>query len=259
MRSSVGAGPVLGLDTAGPVAALALTANGRVLAERSHSAASHCAELPTAVNGLVSDAGIDLRSLAAVAVGIGPGSFTGLRVGLSYAKGLVMALGCALVGVPSFDAIAAATLEAEDTPPAGSLLCPVMDARKGEVYAAFYEISDNAPKKRCDPLVLDLDNLLRKISGAAVTFVGDGKAREAFALASQQGLRSAVLSDTELDARGRCVAAIGADRFQRGETDSPARLEPLYVRASDVIFKPKAARGAAVAEGTPWSRETRNS
>ncbi len=254
-----GVGPVLGLDTGGSIAALALIEDGRVLAERSHATSSHGAGLPAAVDDLMREAGSGLSSLKAVAVGIGPGSFTGLRVGLSYAKGLVMALGCALVGVPTFDAIALAALDAREALPPGSLLCPVMDARKGEVYTAIYEVTEDAPKKHSDALVLDLDDLLRKVSGAAVTFVGDGKAHEALALASQRGFQSAVLSDTELQTRGRCVAAIGAQRFRLGEKDSPARLEPLYVRASDVIFKPRQDVRLPLRREHKWSRETKNS
>jgi len=260
LASSAGSGPVLGLDTASPVAALALIADGKVLAERSRRAGSHGSELAAMVASLMGEAGLGPGALRGVSVGIGPGSFTGLRVGLSYAKGLAMALGCPLVGVPTFDAMAVAALVVQGAfAEEGSMLCPVVDARKGEVYAAFYGVTATALEKRSEDLVLPLENLLRSVSGAAVTFVGNGKAREAFALALEQGLQSAVLPDTGLDARGRCVAAIGAQRLGRGEADSPARLEPLYVRAADVIFKPKAASATAVAEETPiWSGETKN-
>ncbi len=260
LASSGGVGPVLGLDTAGPVAALALISGGKVLAERSHSTVSHGAGLPATVEALMAEARLGLGALAGVAVGIGPGSFTGLRVGLSYAKGLAMALGCPVMGVPTFDAVAVAAFEEQDafrTP--DGLVCPVVDARKGEVYAAVYGVAADAMERRSDVLVLTLEDLVKAVSGAAVMFVGNGKAREAFALASENGVRNIVVSDTALQLRGRCIAAMGAERLSRGETDSPAALEPLYVRASENIFKHKAASTAAIAEETPWSRGKKSS
>ena len=77
-----------------------------MLAEASHSVASHGAELPEAVAGLLGRAGLSIGGLKAIAIGIGPGSFTGLRVGLSYAKGLKLATGCAFLGIPSLDTLA---------------------------------------------------------------------------------------------------------------------------------------------------------
>jgi tRNA threonylcarbamoyladenosine biosynthesis protein TsaB len=253
-------GPVLGLDTAGPIAALAVVSHGKVLAEGAHPAVSHGAELPRAVEALLARAGIRLSALAGIAVGIGPGSFTGLRVGLSYAKGLAMALGCPVAGVPTFDAVAVAAFEEHGASnAAASLVCTVSDARKGEVYAGFYGLKAEGVEKQSEPLVMTLGNLVKAVSGAAVMFVGDGKAREAFALASENGFQNIVLSDAALETRGRCVAALGAERLARGEADSPATLEPLYVRASEITFKHKAARTAAIAEETLWSREKKNS
>ena len=260
LASSEDIGPVLGLDTAGPIAALALVSNGKVLAERAHPAVSHGAELPAAVEKLLDRGGTRLSALVGIAVGTGPGSFTGLRVGLSYAKGLAMALGCPVVGVPTFDAVAVAAFGEHGVFSAeASLVCPVVDARKGEVYAGLYGLNAEEVEKQSEPLVMTLGNLVKAVSGAAVMFVGDAKAREAFALASENGFQNIVLSDTALETRGRCVAAIGAERLSRGEADSPATLEPLYVRASEITFKHKAVRTAAIAEETLWSREKKNS
>src|SRR4051795_7079195 len=84
-------GPVLGIDTGGPIASVGLVVNGRLAATYVRSSASHCAELPAMVAEVLDAADIRMPDLNAVAVAIGPGSFTGLRVGLSYAKGLATA------------------------------------------------------------------------------------------------------------------------------------------------------------------------
>src|SRR5260370_10933533 len=133
------AGPVLGIDTGGPRADLALIVGGRVLAEVSHSVASHGAELPEAVAGLLGRAGLAAAELKAIAIGIGPGSFTGLRVGLSYAKGLKLATGCALLGIPNLDTLALTALAEISATAAPRLICTVLGARKGEFYAALYQ------------------------------------------------------------------------------------------------------------------------
>jgi tRNA threonylcarbamoyladenosine biosynthesis protein TsaB len=109
-------GPVLGLDTASATASLAIVSHGKILAQVVRSASSHGAELPAAAAEVVARAGIQLRDLQGIAVGIGPGSFTGLRVGIAYAKGLILALGCALIGIPTFDCLALAAFEWASAP-----------------------------------------------------------------------------------------------------------------------------------------------
>ncbi len=112
-------GPVLGLDSASATASFAIVAHGKILAEESRSASSHGAELPAAVAEVLAQAGIALKDLEGIAVGTGPGSFTGLRVGIAYAKGLVLALGCALIGIPTFDGVALAAFDFMSRHPRG--------------------------------------------------------------------------------------------------------------------------------------------
>jgi tRNA threonylcarbamoyladenosine biosynthesis protein TsaB len=206
-----------------------------VLAETSHSVASHGAELPEAVAGLLGRAGLSIGELKAIAIGTGPGSFTGLRVGLSYAKGLKLATGCAFLGIPSLDTLALTAL-AEISATQGRLICPVLDARKGEVYAALYQTSGDGLEKLSDDLVVTLENLAPHL-GTDVLLVGDAKAEEACSLAVRAGGRATCLEITGLRLRGRVVAAMGAARLVAGEADNAFVLEPLYVRSAEAIFK----------------------
>jgi tRNA threonylcarbamoyladenosine biosynthesis protein TsaB len=230
------AGPVLGIDTGGPRADLALIVGGRVLAEASHSVASHGAELPEAVAGLLGRAGLAAADLKAIAIGIGPGSFTGLRVGLSYAKGLKLATGCALLGIPSLDTLALTALAEISATAAPRLICPVLDARKGEVYAALYQTSGDGLEKLSDDLVVTLENLAPHL-GTDVLLVGDAKAEEACRWVVRAGGQATCLDITGLRLRGRVVAALGAARLVAGEADNAFVLEPLYVRSAEAIFK----------------------
>ncbi len=163
-------------------------------------------------------AGSGIRDLGAIAVGIGPGSFTGLRIGLSYAKGIAMAARCVLVGVPSFDAMAFAALERNNIG-AGRLVCVILDARKGEVYTALYRVVADGLEKLSEELVIALGT-----PGIAHRrgryFVGDERAKDAAALVESRGHRVAVFETGMLDLRGVCVAALGAARVARGETDA---------------------------------------
>lgn len=249
-------GPLLGLDTASATASLAVVSHGKVLAQLTRSAASHGAELPSAVTEVLTIAGIKLKDLQGIAVGLGPGSFTGLRVGLAYAKGLVLALGCALIGISTFDCLALAAFE-QASPVEGTSICPILDARKGEVYTNLYRVRADRLDKISQPLVIRLQNLYPELSDGVI-LIGDSKAKEASLLLNERGIRSTVLEGVD-NSRGRYVAALAAERISRGEIDTPATLEPLYIRSAEATFKPVAAPPVAAAKENPWSDETKRS
>ncbi|HEY2107772.1 MAG TPA: tRNA (adenosine(37)-N6)-threonylcarbamoyltransferase complex dimerization subunit type 1 TsaB, partial [Candidatus Binataceae bacterium] len=106
LRQSRSTGPVLWLETGGPQASLAISSQGRIVATDAPAHSAHGESVVGAIDGLLRRSGLSIRELAAIAVGIGPGSFTGLRIALSYAKGVALATGCAIVGVPTLDALA---------------------------------------------------------------------------------------------------------------------------------------------------------
>jgi tRNA threonylcarbamoyladenosine biosynthesis protein TsaB len=255
LEQAAAASPVLGLDTSTSIASLALIARGKVAASLERPATSHGAALPGAIDELLASAGLAITDVGAIAVAIGPGSFTGLRIGLSYAKGIAMAAGCAMVGVPSFDAIALAALERNNIE-TGRVICVVTDARKGEVYAALYRVVADGLEKLSEELVVALKHLASRIT-EDVVFVGDERAKDAAALVESRGHWVAVFDTGMLDLRGACVAALGGAQFARGETDRAASLEPLYIRTPEATFKPKNPAGIGT-EGV-WSIERKNS
>lgn len=235
LKAGAAAGPVLGIETGAAHAELAIVSDGRPLAECSRPVASHGAELPEAVAELLGRAGVPIRSLRAIAVGIGPGSFTGLRVGLSYAKGLAMASGCALVGVPSLDSLAAAA-SAETGSASGRSICAVLDARRGEVYAGLYRVRADGLEKLSDDLVVALESFALRLD-AGVLLVGDGKAEEAQTLVRDKQGQALSLDMARLRLRGRAVAALGAARVAAGEVDNAFALQARYVRSAEATFR----------------------
>ena len=246
------AGAVLGLDTGSPTASIALVVAGRLAGETARPVTSHGAALPQTVAQLLDHARLRASDLSAIAVGIGPGSFTGLRIGLSYAKGLAFASGAKIIGVASLDALAAGALDAPAGSP-GVQVCALLDARKGEVYAALYEIVADGLEKISQDVVMPLVRVTSPLRQNAI-LAGDYTAKDAAGLAEKQGLEVTVLGPGALESRGRYIAALGAASIAAGRSDSIDSLEPLYVRSPDAI----AASGQPKLSEVVWSAERKN-
>jgi len=221
---------VLGIDTGSPTASLGVVADGRICAALSQGMRSHCAGLPEAVDEVLAAAGITMRDLRAVAVAVGPGSFTGLRIGLSYAKGICLATNLAIVGTSTLDAASLCVPTSALVP--GAMVCPVLDARKGEIYTALYGFVSDALQKVTSDLVVPLKDLVSRVKGETV-FIGDSKAEEARSLVMANGGAATSLGTARFELRGSFVAALGAARVANNDVDNPAALEPLYVRPPD--------------------------
>ncbi|HXD91304.1 MAG TPA: tRNA (adenosine(37)-N6)-threonylcarbamoyltransferase complex dimerization subunit type 1 TsaB [Candidatus Binataceae bacterium] len=230
-QAAAAVGPVLGIETGGPVISLGVVNGGRIKASFARELPSHCAGLPIAIDEVLGAAGFRLPDLVGVAIGIGPGSFTGLRVGLSYAKGLARGLGIVIVGVPSLDAI---VLSEPLTPRPGATVCPVLDARRGEVYGALYRFSGDALQKVVDEFAVSAAELAEMLDGEVI-FSGDAARQEVCRLAAIRGVNAIVSGAGELYLRGSAVAGIGAARIAEHEADEAATLEPLYVRPSGAV------------------------
>ena len=192
----------------------------------------HSSVLPRIIEEMLSGAGKVPKDLAAVVIGLGPGSFTGLRISLSTAKGLCYATERPLIGASSLGAMA---LSACADVPEGTLLVPCLDARKGEVYAGFFrkrggEVSEEAAEAAVGP-----EALLARLSGeASVEVFGIG--REAYpALAALPAPRTRVKTP-DAAALAKQVRALPEYRAQ-----ALFALEPHYVRPSDSEWtaKPK--------------------
>jgi tRNA threonylcarbamoyladenosine biosynthesis protein TsaB len=254
-EAGAGAGPILGIDTGFQLSAAALLSGGKVIAESAVSSASHCAGLPGQIAKLLEFAHLSLADLAGFAVGLGPGSYTGLRVGLGYVKGLAAVLAIPVAGVPSLDAIAYAAAAYRGAP-VGSLVCPVVDARRGEIYTALYRVRPDALEKLLDDLVTAPVHFRTRLSGD-VLLAGDTKVTDVASVFDSSEVRSGVLEAGGMAAVGRFVAALGAASIARGESEMLAMLEPRYVRPVEATFRPARA-GSSIATEDLWRPERKH-
>ncbi len=256
LAQSGSVGPVLGLETGGPQASLAIAWKGEVQAVPLPARKAHGEAVVGAIDQLLGQAGLTIKQLTAIAVGIGPGSFTGLRIALSYAKGVALATGCGVVGVPSLDALALCALTLPELA-LDATICPILDAGREEVYAALYRRVENGLEKLSGEFLAKPQDLARQIQGEAV-YLGQGAIKNGDALRDgANGRRLFFAEEGVTQATAAMIAALGAARVGLGEVDAVGSLQPLYVRPSEAELKKKHAAGTAGLEAL-WSTERKN-
>lgn len=189
--------------------------------------ATHSERLLPAIDRLLADAGWGPADLQGLAVAVGPGSFTGLRIGLSTVKGLALALGIPVAAVPTLDAMAA-TL-----PFAGLPVCPVLDARKGEVYACLYRWDGTAMRREWEYLALAPEALAARLA-EPVILLGDGSALIRTPHARLAPPHRSVPSPA-------AVAVLGQERLDAGRGVGVDELAPIYLRPSEAELRRRAA------------------
>ncbi|MEI8357547.1 MAG: hypothetical protein RL698_2098 [Pseudomonadota bacterium] len=228
--------------------------NPRVLTEVSRdSGLQHGASLLGLIDEALDRAGVDFDGLGAVAVAIGPGSFTGLRVALATGKGLVLGTRTRLVGVPTLHALAEAALSRLAAAGPGAtpvLLCPCLDARRGEVYGACFAVgqaseaslvSEGRLRETVPPGAwrpeefADVVLAQAREGGSRVFVFGDGAQRHDALLRASLGDRAEILGRALGAPSGAAVALIGARGG--GSPGDAAGLAPVYVRASEAERK----------------------
>lgn len=223
---------LLALETSTPAGGAALLDGGRLVGEsRLNIALTHSERLMAVVDRLLQDCGWEARHLDALAVSIGPGSFTGLRVGVATAKGLALALDLPAAPVPTLDALAA-TLPFADAP-----VCPLLDARKGEVYVSLYRWSGAGMARQWDYLALPPAEAATRLE-APVIVLGDGVAAcLPFLSCLGAGLR--VAAPVHSLPSPAVVGELGHAILVAGGGIPADRLAPLYLRPSEAELRPK--------------------
>jgi tRNA threonylcarbamoyladenosine biosynthesis protein TsaB len=228
---------ILALETASERGSVALTEDGKLLGERSLEAGRHAAELLGAVDTLLTASGRELADVGVIALSVGPGSFTGLRVGLASALGLCFASERQIVPVPTLAALA---LQGGERAP----IVPMLDARRGQVYGGVYE-----PGGRClrpdavhDPLPW-LGELAGWPGSEPITLLGPGAQLHREEIDAVLGERARLLDAALGQPTARSVAEFGKERFEAGAARPAEEVELAYLRPAEAEQKRCALHG----------------
>ena len=161
---------ILSIESSGHVASVALMEDGRLLGEFSlNCGLTHSQTLMPMLSHMMELCGADTAEIDAVAVSAGPGSFTGLRIGAATAKGLAMGIDCPLIAVSTLEALAYNVVNA-----CGAYVCPIMDARRGQVYCAVFRNGERLIAEKAGSMEELIDELNGFTEGNRCLFLGDG-------------------------------------------------------------------------------------
>ena len=260
----------LAIETATQQLGVAALEGERVLASYEVLADQppHAVELPGAVQRVLQEAGGRLDQVEALILDIGPGSFTGLRIGVAFAKALAFprnlpsfdsrsgrhperSRGMPMVAVPSLDVLAA------QLPMAPYLVCPILDAKRKNVYAALYrQERQGQPARDGDCFLGPVEDVLARIQGPAV-FLGDGCALYETMIRERLGANAQFTTPDFWLPRVATLGRLGARRYAQGQRDDPATLTPLYLYPKDCSVRlPASPAGGPAGPGSSRAPET---
>lgn len=219
---------ILALDSSGIVASVAVVEDDTLLAEYTvNYKKTHSQTLLPMLDEIVKMTELELESVDAIAVAAGPGSFTGLRIGSATAKGLGLALKKPLVAVPTVDALAYNLYDAQ------GLICPIMDARRKQVYTGIYSFDTgfHVIKDQEAIAVKELAQLLNTMEGP-VTFLGDGVPVYKEILEEELTVTHFYAPANMNRQRAASVGLLGMQYYKEGKAETAADHKPDYLRVS---------------------------
>ena len=228
---------ILAIDTSGPVCGVAVMRDGAVVYEASAiNKMTHSVNLLPMIDAAMQSAGLTIADLDRIAVVSGPGSFTGVRIGVSTVKGLAHAHNTPCVAVDALEAMAAGVGDF------AGVVCPIQDARAGQVYGAAFSNGENRPERLMDDIPLKLEEYVETIQsfGDRFMFLGDGMPVHRAKLEKLLG-EAAVFAKPQLAFLRPASAAYLASLAE--ETVDYLALEPLYLRAPNAALNKKLTEG----------------
>lgn len=222
---------ILAVDTATRSCSVAIVDRESLVAEMTIvREQTHSKHLLETIHGVLQTAGLAISDLDGLAVSAGPGSFTGLRIGMSTIKGLALACGKPLVGVSSLEALAWQLM------PCFHLIVSLLDARKGQVYCARYRSVSAALVEESAATVLSPLDAVRDIHEPCV-LVGDGAQQYQNLIVSRLGDLAHLAPPNQHVIRASSVAWLSLGRFEKADSEDTACLVPTYIRKSDAELK----------------------
>ncbi len=223
---------VLALETATVTGSIAILDDqtGLIGEVRTDVKIVHAERLMPSIEWLLDTSRIPIEEIDAFAVSIGPGSFTGLRIGLSTAKGFAYAAGKPLVPVSTLDAFA------RTLPFCAHAICPLLDARKNEVYAALYKWEKGLLKKILPETAINPEQLVKEINGPVV-FMGDGTRKYRQLITDVLKDKAIFAPPSRMSPSASTIAEIAIEKIRQGIDTDPVSLTPFYIRKSEAEIK----------------------
>lgn len=244
---------VLGIDSSGLVATVALQRDDILMAEYTiHNKKTHSQTLLPMIRDMMEMAGVEIGEVDGIAVAAGPGSFTGLRIGASTAKGLAQALRIPIAAVPSLEGLAYNLAGAD------ALVCPMMDARRNQVYYGIYDVSGEEPVVLSGQEAAPVEEAVEKVNGLGKTviFIGDG-----VPVYEEQLKKTAVPwrigAEGARYQRASSVAALGRRYLEQGKGMEAAGFAPVYLRLSQAERERKERMEASRVEKITTGKQDR--
>ncbi len=228
----------LAIDTSTDTASLALLSGGKIEAELTwHSQMNHTAELLPNIVHLLNLAKLQIEDISGIIIAKGPGSFNGLRVGMSTAKGLSLALDIPLVGISTLEA------DAFQHAHTGRPICPILNASRGEIATALYQKRRQRWCRLLEEYITTAEELCSRTKRTTI-FCGDIPPPVASQLMDTLGYRAVILERATNLRRAGFLAELGWYRLSRGDYDEAATLQPLYLRRPSITFNKKGLLGS---------------
>jgi len=222
----------LAIDTSTTTASLALVQDGEVLVELTwRCEQNHTIELLPRLTHLLNQNKLSLQSVSCIIVARGPGSFNGLRVGVSTAKGLSFSLGVPIVGISTLE------VEAYQHAETGLPICPIFNAGREEIATAIYQKKGNRWRQLAAEHITTVEALCSQITTKTI-FCGEFIPFIATQLRKQLKQRAIISTSAARLRRASFLAELGLKRLKAGDYDNPATLQPLYLRRP-AITQPK--------------------
>lgn len=237
---------IIAIETSSASGSVALARGPRLLSERSFSTQTqHARELVPTLVQLYQECGWRAGEVEECYLSIGPGSFTGLRVAVTFARHLALATGAKLCAVPTLDVIAANALESAAPP---VRLAVILDAKRGQVFGATFRLQDKAYQRDGDPRLIEPGALLNE--GAALSVMGEGIDYHDDAVAASG---SKVLDRSVWMPRAASVHRLGWEMSQAGLFTPPRELAPCYIRRPEAeeIWEKRQADRVNGGQGRP--------
>lgn len=220
---------ILAIDSSGLVASIAILRDDTLAGEYTFNhKKTHSQTLLPMLDEVVKMLEFDINSVDAIAVAAGPGSFTGLRIGSATAKGLGLALNKPIISVSTLEGLAYNLYHVK------GLICPIMDARRNQVYTAIYRFDADEMIEVLEPSAISIDELKEKLSTIEedVTFVGDGIPVFQEQLKESLGDRCYFAPPHLARQRAGAIACLGGRYMREGKIESAREHKPVYLRLS---------------------------